>query len=403
MLWLPIYRALAATMLLSSRLTLLYAQTPDVPLIDATRQIGPAPLEANPTPGSPPANLNFGATIAVDDRTALVSMPRYADSIGRVAVFVRNSSGEWVREGTLNPSDGMAADFFGLRLAVNDDTALVGSSRGVYAFRRSGGNWWQVQKLNATQDVPLDGGLALSDDVAFVGTRVTDRPAEVQVFDIDKHGALRRVNTLTSQQGIAGDGFGARLAFADNTLLVGSSGDSAGQGAAYVFKRHGSHWFQRQKLVAINGKSGEAFGSSVAIADGVIAIGAVFADREPPFDCAFGYSGAVYVFEPRREVWYEQQKLSGPPHCAGDFGAEVGVSRNWLATVTPSSFPLQFGLTFIYRRQGHQFAETAYAFGEETSYPSLQLSNSTIFVGFPTDRGFSTGYASIYELGAHAH
>jgi hypothetical protein len=280
--------------------------------------------------------------------------------------------------------------------------ALVGSSRGVYAFRRSGGSWRQIQKLNATQDVPLDGGLALSDGFAFVGTPVTGRPGEVQVFDI-KHGALRRVNTLTSQQGAVGDGFGARLAFADDTLLVGSPGDSAGQGAAYLFERHGSHWFQRQKLVAINGKSGEAFGSSVAIADGVIAIGAVFADREPPFDCAFGYSGAVYVFEPQRDVWYEQQKLSGPPHCAADFGAEVGVSRNWLATVTPSSFPLQFGLTFIYRRQGHQFTETAYAFGEETSYPSLQLSKSTIFVGFPTDRGFSTGYASIYELGARAH
>jgi FG-GAP repeat len=396
----PIHCALAA-LLLSSSLTSLYAQTPDVPLIDATRQIRPAPLEANPTPNSPPANLDFGAALAVDDRTALVAMPEYADAIGRVAVFGRSGSGEWVREGTLNPSDGMTGDIFGLRLAVNDDMALVSSSRGVYAFRRNGNSWRQIQKLSATQDVPLDGGLALSDNFAFVGTSVTGRPGEVRVFDISKHGGMRRVKTLTSQQGSSGDGFGARLASAGEMLLVGSPGDSAGQGAAYLFERRGSHWSQRQKLVAMNGKSGEAFGSSVAIADGVIAIGAVFADREPPFDCAFGYSGAVYVFEPRRDVWYEQQKLSGPPHCAADFGAEVGVSHDWLATVTPSYFPFQFGLTFIYRRQGHRFTQTAYAFGEETSYPSLQLFKSTIFVGFPTDRGFSTGYVSIYALGAN--
>lgn len=204
---------------------------------------------------------------------------------------------------------------------------------------------------------------------------------------------------LDSRMGMPDDGFGARIAFSPGTLLVGAPQDNSGQGAAYVFDNCGRHWLKRQKLIALEGGVGDSFGSSVAMADDVIVIGAPFAARDPDqFQCQVGYSGVVYVFEPHHSLWFEQQKLLGPPKCTEEFGREVAVDRGFLVTSTPTSFPVYAGETFIYQRQGRQFVPSAVAGNSEVGAAPLALWNSSLFVGAPNDRGFSTGFAWFYDL-----
>ena len=89
----------------------------------------------------------------------------------------------------------------------------------------------------------------------------------------------------------------------------------------------------------------------------------------------------------------------GPPKCTESFGDQVALGRRWLATSTPSSFPLYFGSTFLYQQQGREFVSRDGGIpGSDTGPAILALSGSTLVVGLPFDRFFSTGYALIYEL-----
>src|SRR5262249_54009053 len=81
------------------------------------------------------------------------------------------------------------------------------------------------------------------------------------------------------------DVFGYSVAIYKNTIVVGAPGrgisqgngdpslKNVGQGAAYVFYRDSGQWKQQAKLVANDGKAGDAFGSSVAIHGGVVVVG----------------------------------------------------------------------------------------------------------------------------------
>jgi uncharacterized protein (TIGR03437 family) len=62
-------------------------------------------------------------------------------------------------------------------------------------------------------------------------------------------------------------------------------------GAAYVFVRSGTTWSEQQKLTALDGKSGDFFGASVAIDGNTVVAGAAGADVGANED-----QGAAYVF-----------------------------------------------------------------------------------------------------------
>lgn len=91
--------------------------------------------------------------------------------------------------------------------------------------------------------------------------------------------------------------FGADLEIAGNFLVVGAPlGDGVvpDSGLAYVFARVADEWVQTQVLMAPDGADNDDFGRTVAIADGVLAVGA------PRRDDLGDESGAVYIWELRR-------------------------------------------------------------------------------------------------------
>jgi hypothetical protein len=330
-------------------------------------------------------------------------MPGYPDDFvagtGRVAVFAKAASGAWDRVDTLDPADGMAGDRFGERVALDGGSALVASERGVYFFRLVKGSWIQIQKLQATPDAPLNGGVALEEGVAFIGTTRPGQPSAVEVFQSGGNRLLHRVQAITASGGASDDAFGEVLAAHHDDLIVGAPADNEGQGAAYLFERRGHRWVEHQKLIPTDGQAGEAFGAAVAIARNVLAIGAPEADVNSDISqCEFGHSGAVYVFEPRRRFWIEQQKVATPPECARDFAFQVAIDERWLVAATPSFFPGQESLSFVYRRSAAGFAPTGIIFNSDESIPILALARSTLFVGLPVDRFFSTGMVSVFEL-----
>lgn len=235
------------------------------------------------------ANDLFGFAVALDGDSAVVGAWLDDDagtSSGSAYVFVRNG-GLWTQQAKLLPNDLADRDNFGEVVAISGDTIVCGarhddddglSSGSAYAFVRSGNNWSQQAKFVA------------SDGAGF-------------------------------------DTFGCSVAISGDTVLVGACLEDEGgmnAGAAYVFQRSGTNWSQQAKLLAMDAAGGDLFGASVSLDAESALIGASFADLSGG---AVTSAGAAYVF--RRSAsffWNQQFKLSASDAAADDrFGQDVSL------------------------------------------------------------------------------
>jgi len=166
---------------------------------------------------------------------------------------------------------------------------------------------------------------------------------------------MTQVAKLTSSDN--GEGFGTSVAISGNNVVVGAANTSnfdapsAGPGAAYVFVKPASGWAdmtETAKLTASDGQPGDAFGDSVSINAGVIAVGAFFA----PDTSGNSFAGKAYVFVRPSSGWSgnlnETAKLTASDSQLLNYmGASIAVNGN---TVVAGSY-------------GHNnFQGTAYVF-----------------------------------------
>jgi len=238
-------------------------------------------------------------------------------------------------------SDG--GDNFGGAVALSGDTALVGAkldrdpnggqAGSAYVFTRSGGEWTQGAKL-----VPEDGdagdrfgaSVALAGDTALVGARSDEDPngsgaGSAYVFT-RSGGEWSQESKLVPEDGDGGDSFGASVALSGDTAVVGAWQDEDpngdGAGSAYVFTRSSGGWTQAAKLVDEGGGSSAGFGRSVAVESDRVLVGAPTA-RGP--DRSGG--GAVCAFTRSGGEWTQEETFAPDDASFGDrFGVSVALS-----------------------------------------------------------------------------
>lgn len=210
------------------------------------------------------------------------------ESAGAAYVFVRGG-GAWTQQAYLKASNTGTGDYFGVSVALDGDTMVVGaffedgaatgvdgdqSSNGAsaagaaYIFLRNGGTWSQQAYLKASNTDPTD----------FFGTSVAVEGDTVVV-------------------GAAGE----------SSAATGVDGDQASDaatlaGAAYVFHRQGAAWTQQAYLKASNTDAYDDFGHDVAVDGDTMAVAADAEDGgstgvggDQSSDAASA-SGAVYCY-----------------------------------------------------------------------------------------------------------
>jgi len=309
----------------------------------------------------------FGISVALDGDTALVGAP-WDDDKGSAYVFVRNGS-DWLLEAKLTASDGAEGDWFGISVALEGDTALVGApwdddngtdSGSAYVFIRDGTTWSQEIKLTASDGAIGDrfaNAVALDGNTALIGAYWDDDngtdsgSAYVFVRNGDEWSEQAK---LIASDGAVEDRFASSVALNGDTVLVGAPGDDhnlddddryndkINSGSAYVFVRSGTIWSEQAKLTASDGSKEEEFGISVAL-DGDTALVGTYGDENPvteensdsfllPSNLAEldmaevekalensndnavdYYFGSAYVFVRNGTTWNEQTKLRGEP------------------------------------------------------------------------------------------
>ena len=249
-------------------------------------------------------------------------------------------------------SNAGAVDAFGTSVAVSGDTVVVGapsedsSSTGVnstpnesasgsgaaYVFVRTGTTWTQQAYLKAGNTGSVDAfgtSVAVSGDTIVIGapsedsssTGVNSTPNESASGSGAAYVFSRAGTTWTQQAYLKAsntgspDAFGTSVAVSGDTVVVGAPSEdssstgvnstpnesASGSGAAYMFSRTGTTWSQQAYLKASNTGSPDAFGTSVAVNGGTIAVGAPSEDssstgvNSTPNESASG-AGAAYVF-----------------------------------------------------------------------------------------------------------
>jgi len=299
------------------------------------------------TASDPDAGDIFGERVAIDGATVVVGAPLddfAATDAGSAYVFERDAGGlgDWSEVAKLTPSDADVDDEFGYAVAVDGDTAIVtaffdddgGANAGAaYVFQRDTGgpdNWGQVTKVTASDaqtgdefglSVAIDGGTAVVGAVhAMAGG---SRAGAAYVFQRDTGGpnGWGEIAKLTASAPGAGDRFGNSVAIDGDVIVAGAIFGNAG-GAAHVFERSAEGWHQARTLTAADPEPDAFFGSSVAVEGDTILVGASRAD------VAGSNAGAAYVF--RRDAggpgsWGQVELLTAADAEAGD-GFGVGVS-----------------------------------------------------------------------------
>ena len=288
----------------------------------------------------------LGYSVAASGDTVVVGAPLADEGAdinqGAAYVFVRVGT-TWSQQAKLVASDGAAADQFGVSVAIDLNTAVVGanlddvasaSNRGsTYVFLRTGTTWAQQAQLLASDGLAADEfghSVAISGDTVVVGAPndrngSTDGAGSVYTF-------LRTGTTWAQQQGpigtsdmAANDNFGWSVAIDNNTVVAGANLDDAAatdQGSAYVLTRSGTTWTQQAKLVASDPAASDNFGQSVAIDLNTAVVGAVGDDTDPSTN-----DGSAYVFLRTGTTWALQQRLGASDRADSDFfGDSVAIS-----------------------------------------------------------------------------
>ena len=268
-----------------------------------------------------------------------------------------------ISEFKITASDGAGNDFFGWSVSISGDYAVVGAvldddngneSGSVYVFKRIGTSWAQEAKLRPSGRVNAF-SVSISADFAVLGAP-SSGSGSAYVF--------KRTGTtwapgvkLLSSDGETDDWFGSAVSISGDYAIVGAYGnDDNGDnsGSAYVFKRTGTSWAQKAKLLPSDGAADDEFGFSVSISGDYAVVGA-YLDDDNRTD-----SGSAYVFKRTGTSWTQEVKLLPSDGAADDaFGWSVSISGDYavVGAVQDDDNGSFSGSAYVFKRSGTSWAQ----------------------------------------------
>ena len=315
------------------------------------------------------AYASFGSELSLSDQRLLVGAPGadgHALASGAVYLFEADAAGTWVESGKLSALDGFRDDSFGAAIDQWQERVIVGASQcdehgegsgAAYVFERFGPQWIQTARL-------------------------------------------------TAPDGAEFDRFGVSVAIEADLAMVGAEGDddqAPSSGSVYVYRRTPTGWVFSQKLLPSSASTLSGFGASLQLDEQLAVIGA------PGSSLAAGaYSGAAFVFEPRRTGWQERAVLLAPDAHTGDrFGGVLALGADGLligAAAHSVDGAAAAGAVYLLERSGAQLSHSGLLSAADASAnahfgSSLALDGDSLFVGAPFDgeAGPLSGAAYVFE------
>ena len=298
------------------------------------------------------ADDTTGGNVALKGHTAMLGAIRRDDkgqNAGAVFAFERDGD-SWSQKQILTAVDAKGGDAYGQSIALTERFLVIGAphsdaphkdSGSAYVYKR-GRNAWQFHtKLTAKDGAEGDLfgiSVAIDGDTILVGADLNDEIAEkagaVYAYKYDgKH--WKSQGKLTAKDGADTDIFGVRVALYGNTALISARRDDiegigTDAGSAYIFERTKGKWTQTQKLVAPDGKADDRFGRGVALNKETALISAMH------HDVAGNNAGALYVFKKQSGQWHFSSKIVATDAVPEDrFGWNIDLANETAIIATP--------------------------------------------------------------------
>ena len=399
------------------------------------------------TAGDSADNDEYGYSVAIDGDTAVIGAYQHdvtpsggakVDNAGAAYVFIKDSAGQWRQTAKLTASDGAVDDEFGVSVAIDGDTVVVGAHQhdansnsdagAVYVFTKSGDNWTdgtETAKLTASDgavDDEFGVSVAIDGDTVVVGAHQHDANSNSDagaVYVFTKSGDNWTDGTetakLTASDGAVDDEFGVSVAIDGDTVVVGAhqhdANSNSDAGAVYVFTKSGDNWTdgtETAKLTASDGAVDDEFGVSVAIDGDTVVVGAHQHDANSNSD-----AGAAYVFarDSNSGKWSQTAKLTASDGAVDDeFGISVALDGDdavvgaYLDT-NSLLFHTDAGSAYVFARgsdgwrQSLKLAAPDAAANDHFGY-SVAVANGTVLAGAPQDddNGDDSGSAYLMDI-----
>ncbi len=347
-------------------------------------QQGPKLLGTNSTSGG---WQGFSVAISQYGNTAIVGGRLSGNYKGSAWVYVRIGH-SWYQQAQLKPSDMSGNAQFGSAVAIslNGNTAVVGGvgdSNGtgaVWIFNRVGNSWYQEgPKLVGTNNIDAYEGYAVSisgdgNTVMAGGFQDNNSLGAAWIFSRVASAWYQQGGKLvgTDAVGAAQMGVSVALSGDGNTAMLGGWQDSLGTGAVWVFTRVGEAWYQQgSKLVGKNIIGAGGFANVALSYYGNTAL--IGASRDD------GGIGAAYIFTRVGATWSQQgPKLMGADAVGHSRqGQGVGISGDGNTILVGGYYDDNLkGAGWIFNRIGNTWYQMGKKFtGIDTSgYPQIGVS-----------------------------
>ncbi|NER05128.1 MAG: hypothetical protein F6K17_22300, partial [Okeania sp. SIO3C4] len=309
----------------------------------------------------------------------------------------------------LTAPNGSADDWFGVSVALDDNTALIGSwldddngtnSGSAYLFDTTTGSL--LHKFTAPDGSAFDKfgwSVALNDNIALIGAHDDDNTGvndgSAYLFDTTTGSLLHK---FTAPDASAFDFFGYSVALGDNTALIGSYLDDdngTNSGSAYLFDTTTGNLLQ--KFTAPDGSASDQFGISVALMGDTALIGSHYDGDNGPL------SGSAYLFDTTTGSLLH--KFTAPDGSANDrFGRSVALSNNaaLIGSFWDDDNGTDSGSAYLFDTTTGNLLQkfTAPDGSAEDSFGwSVALSDNTALIGShqDDDSGQSSGSAYLFD------
>jgi len=342
---------------------------------------------------------------------AAAAAPGKDDKAGAVYVYKRSTSGEWSRIQILTASDKRDNAQFGISMRMGLNRIVVGSDHlhehtaAAYVFERATASdtFSQVQRLTPDTIRERDYfgcAVAIDGDRIVVGAHGEEHytPGAAFLFERSNSGTWRQTHRFVCPENSDSDEFGSSVALDDYGMYVGAPMHDGRRGAAYAFTKSGGMWDEPTLLEPAAGAAGQYFGVSVApFANGVL-VGAIGVNR---------FNGAVYIFSRGGDQrWTQTDSLyptrSGQTSYAY-FGNALDVWNTNLAVAAPGDFDSR-GAGYLYTLDNgtwniRQRIISSQNRPEASFGRSIGITPTHLIAGAPADQHDPSGGSSTYQAG----
>ncbi|MFN4255776.1 MAG: MopE-related protein, partial [Saprospiraceae bacterium] len=273
--------------------------------------------------------------------------------------------------GLRKASDGLANDNLGWGVGIDGPVAIVGAPNdkvgtqakqgSAYVFLQnqpSSNNWGQLKQIKSTGGEAVDyfgNAVSIDGNTALVGgygdnVGTTTDAGSAYIFEKDNGGTNNwgQAAQLSASDFEAYEYFGHSVALKNGIAAVGANKDKidgkAAQGSVYIFAKSGSVWPQVKKITAHDGAANNFFGNAVSQSNGLLLVGA---------NGNLSNRGAAYLYGQNTggtNNWGLVKKLTASDAAVGDgFGTSVSLSGDYALAGAPNKATYA-GAAYVFKK-----------------------------------------------------